>query len=129
MADSDDTEREKQKELFSVLILTDAWKELERIGVAQIEGHLAHLLEGPNVNLDGVAQAMSSEYRKGAIFGIKVILGTPRGTIILAEANVQMREKPHGNSPVSSSVKRARRHSGNDDDIDDDNAGTVTDLS
>ena len=103
--EADEREFLRRKSLFNAMLATEAWKELEKILLAQHNGQLQALLaptvvvqQGPlgPFALDGLAQALKSEYLKGVVFGINLTLMTPRATIASANeiiANRQEKEK------------------------------------
>lgn len=131
---SDETEKElalllKRKRLFEELIETPAWKELLAIGSAQIDGQISSLLEAPRDEIDGALWSLKSEYRKGVIYGIKVILGTPTATIFTArELNSDRQPRSYTSDDRTSSTSEQRQL----DLLDTDRVGPdthVTDLS
>ena len=74
----------RRKRLFSDMIETDAWKEFLAIGLAQIENHMMTLIASPDEAHDGQYDVLRTYYRKGAIYGIRTLLNTPRDTIAQA---------------------------------------------
>lgn len=96
LTDEDVRTNLRRARLFRELIETDAWKELWAIGNAQIASHLETLISAPSGELDGQSDVLQTYFRKGAIFGIKIILGTPSGTIALAnDLSSHRTEKEH----------------------------------
>lgn len=93
----------KRKKLMEELIATDGWKEFERILRAQYEAHLQSLLPAASPEYDGLAQVMTSEYRKGAVFAIGIALKTPHGIIAEAKNISQAHQtvKEDSNAPRS----------------------------
>lgn len=97
--ESDRQQFYKRRKLFEDLLQNPAWKELEGILLAQHAMQLAELLAPPRIAvgetpIDGLAQTLVGEYRKGVVFGIQLTLKTPHATIetakeILAEFNRQ----------------------------------------
>lgn len=75
----------KRKRLFTELIEHPAWKELCAIAAQQIEGHMQSLIALPDPAADGQLDVLQTYYRKGAVFGIKVIIGTPAASILAAK--------------------------------------------
>lgn len=96
LTDEDVRTNLRRARLFRELIETEAWKELWAIGNAQIAAHLETLISAPSGELDGQSDVLQTYFRKGAIFGIKIILGTPSGTIALAnDLSSHRTEKEH----------------------------------
>lgn len=75
----------RRKKLFEELVEHPGWKELCAIGAVQLEGHMQSLIALPEPGSDGQLDVLQTYYRKGAVFGIKVILGTPAATILAAK--------------------------------------------
>lgn len=120
----------RRKKLFTELLEHPAWKELCAIGAQQIEGHMQSLIALPEHGSDGQLDVLQTYYRKGAVFGIKVILGTPAATILAAQ-DLNSNRQPR-------SYTNAERHVASDTgqrDLFDDESGDlgpdarVTDLS
>lgn len=96
----------RRKKLFEELVEHPAWKELCAIGAQQIEGHLQSLIALPEHGSDGQLDVLQTYYRKGAVFGIKVILGTPSATILAAKdlnSNRQPRSYDNVTEPSAAS--------------------------
>jgi hypothetical protein len=123
----------KRKRLFTELIESPAWKELCEIGQRQIEGHLQSLIALPESNVDGQLDVLQTYYRKGAVFGIKVILGTPAASIVTAQELTSNRQpRSYTNDDIQTAAAASGvQQPGLFDGIDDDlGPGTrVTDLS
>lgn len=123
----------RRKKLFTELIEHPAWKELCEIGGKQIEGHLQSLIALPESGSDGQLDVLQTYYRKGAVFGIKVILGTPAASIVTAKeltSNRQPRSYTN-DDPQQSASASGIQQPGLFDELDDDLGPStrVTDLS
>ena len=96
MTDYSADEREflRRKALFEELVETAAWKELKKIGEAQITSQTLQVMVAPPDTGEGVLYAMKDNYRKGAVFGIDLILKTPYATIATAKDIIREKE-PH----------------------------------
>lgn len=104
--EADEREFLRRKALFEPMLNTDAWKELEKILLAQYNSVLQEILSPPQVRgaeiPDGVAHALRSEYHKGVVFGIQLTLSTPRGTIASANEIIADRlEREKGTTDAS----------------------------
>lgn len=87
----DEEEFIRQKKLLEPMLVSEAWKEYERILNAQIANHMAQLMSSANPTLDGLSQVMSGEYRKGAVFGIQRAVATPYDIIRSANEIIENR--------------------------------------
>lgn len=123
-----------RKGLFEPMLLTPAWKELEAILQAQHAGQLQNLLAPPKlvagnnetaVAVDGLAQALLSEYQKGVVFGIQLTLKTPYATIASANEIISLRQTKEKETADAS---RTRSTSVDDDGNRLPDGATVTDL-
>jgi hypothetical protein len=129
--EADEREFIRRKTLFEPLVASAAWKELEGILLAQHTGQLQRLLAPPSltdgaVAIDGLAQVMSSEYRKGVVFGIQLTLKTPHATIASANEIISARQEKEKTNARPSTSRPAS--------VDDDgnrlpDTARVTDLS
>ena len=101
----DEEEFIRQKKLLEPMLVSEAWKEYERILNAQIANHMAQLMSSANPTLDGLSQVMSGEYRKGAVFGIQRAVATPYDIIRSANEIIENRHvtKEPSNAPGNSS--------------------------
>jgi hypothetical protein len=123
----------RRKKLFEELLHHPAWKELCAIGMQQIEGHMNSLIALPEHGSDGQLDVLQTYYRKGAVFGIKVILGTPAASILTAkDLNSNRQPRSYDNVDEASSASSVRQP-GLFDGLDGDSAlgpdTRVTDLS
>lgn len=131
----DELEFLRRKALFEPMVASAAWKELEKILLAQHAGQLQNLLAPPQlvanseagpIALDGMAQVLKSEYYKGVVFGIQLTLKTPYGTIASANEIIALRQDREKDS---SDVFRTKRASHDDDGNPLPESARVTDLS
>lgn len=71
-AQVDEREIMAQAAVFDELVNTDGWKLLFKLGKAQQQTHIGQMMSvSSSRDMD--------QFRKGAVFGIEVLLGTPTG--------------------------------------------------
>lgn len=125
----DEREYIKRKKLFEELLAFPAWQELEKILQAQYDAQISALVTPPHLQSDGLSQVLTSEYRKGAAFGIRLALSTPRATIKNADEILETYRQPKEdlNVPGNTSTS-SRRVDLNDDELDLPEHVRVSDL-
>ena len=122
--EADTQEFFKRRKLFEPMVATEAWKELEKISLAQCAGQFDIIMKPPIATSDGLAHMLRDNYHKGVVFGIKLMIATPHATIlqakeILSSLNRQQKDDTNG-----------RRIDNTDDDGQQlPDSAIVTDLS
>lgn len=126
----DDKEFLKRRELFEPLLKSEAWKELEKILMAQVEAHTQQMLLPADTSKSGLAHSLVTEFRKGAVFGITTAIKTPYATIKTAEEIVQNRQnvkEPNYEHPIVRPVQQPGFDNISGDELPE--YAVVTDLS
>ena len=99
----------RRKHLMESLIELPEWKELESIGKAQADNHLQMLLASGSAG-----DERSDVYKKGVVYGIRLLLGTPSKIIEDANEIVQRMEnvRDYRNTNDSNNFRSGRPDSG-----------------
>lgn len=122
--DEDERTYVKRKKLLEPLVISEGWKELELICKAQAEEQIAKLIQPSDENKDGLAQGQLTEYRKGAIFGIRLVLSTPHAIIAYANQIISAT-----NVKESSNEREPEQRTSSERVSDNELDARVTDLS